>query len=73
MPAAYEPKEIRVEMQTAEIPLDPLREINSSAFLKAFLGGSPATERAFRYLVRHLQVKVGSGLEWRGSGWGKWA
>jgi RNA polymerase sigma-70 factor, ECF subfamily len=49
---------VNIDMRIAGKPLDPLQEINSSYFLKALRGGAPATERAFRYLVRHMQAPL---------------
>ncbi len=41
-------------VRIAEKPLDPMQEINSQAFLKALLGGAPASTRAFRALVKTM-------------------
>lgn len=63
MPAVDERIEVEAEVRIAGKPLDPLREINSSRFLKALLGGSPATERAFRYLTLHMRAPLARYLE----------
>jgi RNA polymerase sigma-70 factor (ECF subfamily) len=58
MQAVLERTETRVAVRVAEKPLDPLREINSAAFLIALRGGPPAASRAFRDLVRALHAPL---------------
>jgi RNA polymerase sigma-70 factor (ECF subfamily) len=50
--------EVRVEVRVAEKPRDPVREINTPAFLKALRGGPPAAERAFRDLTLALRLPL---------------
>jgi RNA polymerase sigma factor (sigma-70 family) len=44
----------RITVKVAEKPSDLIHEINSKFFLKALLGGSPASPRAFRTLVEAM-------------------
>ncbi|MEO6095120.1 MAG: RNA polymerase sigma factor [Fibrobacteria bacterium] len=58
MEAVKDTNEVHVEVRTAGKPHNPLQEINSPHFLKALQAGAPATERAFRYLVIHMQAPL---------------
>jgi RNA polymerase sigma-70 factor, ECF subfamily len=48
----------RFQVGVAETPRYPAFEIDSTAFLEALQDGTPAAERAFRHLVRHLRAPL---------------
>lgn len=58
MIAIFGENAVRIQVRVAETPRDPVREINSPAFLKALRDGTPTAERAFRDLVRHMRAPL---------------
>ncbi|MEO6098196.1 MAG: sigma-70 family RNA polymerase sigma factor [Fibrobacteria bacterium] len=58
MQAVKDTNEVQVEVRIAGKPDNSFLEINSSHFLNALQAGAPATERAFRYLVIHMQAPL---------------